>query len=325
MNIFDALSQGNGKISETNITSFVSYILNENNNFSSVFLALLFEEIDLTCEVNTPLKKLLKVPESSYRKQAEYISNNFSYSAIPEYRLQNKRNIQIVDIFVSIFDKKTSKELCVFLIEIKINKNAINHNDQCLKQYKIYNLSEDREKNIAIFTLLITPEQSNFKVMIDEVKKENPLSVWLKWESEKTNSIASLLRKLVRLENNAEIAPIETNTLFILKSFIEHISLTLSAQDKSPRNMSISGSKVIDYIEFNLENKKHYLKLFDNKMIRIFDENDELQEVEVKPILRKIIDNYSLPIDLQSKTGQLKNTQILGKEIINLMTTGVKA
>ena len=46
MNIFKALSQGDGSINETNVTSFMSYIFNETNDFSSSFLLLFLELIE---------------------------------------------------------------------------------------------------------------------------------------------------------------------------------------------------------------------------------------------------------------------------------------
>lgn len=50
MNIFKVLSEGNGKISETNITSFLSYLLNSKNELDNAFLLLFFELIDNNLE-----------------------------------------------------------------------------------------------------------------------------------------------------------------------------------------------------------------------------------------------------------------------------------
>lgn len=51
-------------------------------------------------------------------------------------------------------------------------------------------------------------------------------------------------------------------------------------------------------------------------MIRLFDKNDELLEIDVKPILKNINHEYGFNIDLYHSTGKAKNTQILGREII---------
>ena len=52
-------------------------------------------------------------------------------------------------------------------------------------------------------------------------------------------------------------------------------------------------------------------------MVRLFDKDDNLLDIEVKPILREINDVYELGIELFHSTGKAKNTQILGREIIN--------
>ena len=60
---------------------------------------------------------------------------------------------------------------------------------------------------------------------------------------------------------------------------------------------------------------------FSNNMIRIFDENEDLLETYVKPILRNTIKKYDLDIELKNSTGADKNTQILGRDVINKLKT----
>jgi hypothetical protein len=151
--------------------------------------------------------------------------------------------------------------------------------------------------------------------MFDKVKTEKKLSVWLKWEKENESSIIDIFRKLIKLENNSEIPPIDTNTQYILKSFIDYISTELSIKGKSI-NYSVAGSQVAEQAEYELNDKKYYLKRFDNKMIRIFNEDNEIVDEPVKPILRKIIKKYKLDVNLERKSGERKNTQILGRDVI---------
>ena len=46
MNIFKTLSNGHGKISETNITSFLSYVLNQTSEVKQYFATLLILELN---------------------------------------------------------------------------------------------------------------------------------------------------------------------------------------------------------------------------------------------------------------------------------------
>jgi len=78
-------------------------------------------------------------------------------------------------------------------------------------------------------------------------------------------------------------------------------------------------SKVCEQATFEINNTKYALKRFENNMIRIFTSNNEMLDTQVKPVLREIIDNYHLDISLKLKSGVLKNTQILGKDVIKAL------
>ncbi len=80
-----------------------------------------------------------------------------------------------------------------------------------------------------------------------------------------------------------------------------------------------SFSKVNEEANFEINNTKYTLKRFDNNMIRIFTSNNEMLDTQVKPVLREIIDSYNLDIPLKLKSGVLKNTQILGKDVIKAL------
>ena len=189
---------------------------------------------------------------------------------------------------------------------------------QCLDQYKLFKTIEDFQEEVPVFSILISPDFSNFSTMIENVKLDNTLSIWFKWDSENGNSIIDLFRKLIKLESNSEISVIDNNSQYIIKSFIDYISTELSVKEKTI-NFSVAGSQVVEQTEFEINNKKYFLKRFDNKMIRIFDSNNEMTNESVKPILRKIIKAYSLEVNLERKPGKRKNTQILGRDIIREM------
>ena len=316
MNIFKALSQGDGSINETNVTSFLSYIFNETNYFSSSFLLLFLEQIETQID-NFDFKNIIEYTGKSHRQKTNDFITKYSYSAIPEYRLKRNGKTQDVDILLTISEKVSENDCCYFLIENKIKKSALKVN-QCTEQYKLLKTIEDFQDNVPIFSVLITPDFSKFSLMFDNVKTENKLSVWLKWETENGNSIIDLFRKLIKLESNSEIAPIDTNTQYILKSFIDYISTELTTKEKSI-NYSIAGSQVAEQAEYEINNKKYFLKRFDNKMIRIFNENNEITDEPVKPILREIIKKYKLDVNLERKPGKIKNTQILGRDVIRAL------
>ena len=111
MNIFKALSQGDGSINETNVTSFLSYIFNETNEFSSSFLLLFLEQIEKQLN-DYDLQNIIKISGKNYRQRINDFKNKYTYSAIPEYRLQKDGKIQDVDILLTISEKINENDCC---------------------------------------------------------------------------------------------------------------------------------------------------------------------------------------------------------------------
>lgn len=83
-------------------------------------------------------------------------------------------------------------------------------------------------------------------------------------------------------------------------------------------------SQVAEQAVFEIDNQHYFLKRFNNQVIRIFNSNNVMLDITVKPILRDIIKRYNLNIDLYLKSGVIKNTQILGKEIIETLNKNVR-
>lgn len=316
MNIFKALSQGDGSINETNITSFLSYILNETNEFSASFLLLFLEEIGRTID-GFNINDILNFTGNNYRQKTVNFKEKYTYSAIPEYRLKSNSETQYVDILLTISEKFTEKDCCYILIENKIKKSALKK-DQCSEQFRLFNQIEDFQENTPVFSILITPDIDSFESMMEDVKQVNPLSLRIKWESEKETSLIDLFKQLIKLENNSDVSPIDINTQYIIKSFIDYISTELSIKEKT-YNFSFAGAQVVEESKFKLNGLEFLLKRFDNKMIRIFDINNEVTDQTVKPILREIISEYSLDVELERKPGIRKNTQLLGRDVIKAL------
>ena len=134
---------------------------------------------------------------------------------------------------------------------------------------------------------------------------------------------------MIKHEHNAEIEPIDPNTQFIIKSFIDYIAIEFLQKNSNKRNFSFNGQEVTDTAKASVGNTNYLIKRFSNHMIRLFDENDEWLEIDVKPVLREINSTYNLGIDLYyiSKNNQRrrKNTQRLGKEVINKLNEKAQA
>lgn len=320
MNIFKSLSQGNGTISETNITSFLSYLLNSTNELDNSFLVLFLDLIDKELNSNK-LCDLLNLKQETFREKISYCTKHFSITAIPEHAVKKEGVKQVVDVFLKIANKKDDTDVAYILIENKIKTGAINK-EQVSRQYEYFIQTEDYQKELPVYSLVLTSDFDSFSAMHSNALISNPNSAWVKWtnKKDKSRSIESILRLLLNLEHNAEIQPINPNTQFILRSFIDYIVTEFSNYSSGIRNFNFNGSDELEMKRVAINGKVYIIRRYENKMIRLFDENDNLLDIEVRPLLRQVNAQYHLNVDPFHLTGTPKNTQVFGKDILTALS-----
>ncbi|HEY4064162.1 MAG TPA: hypothetical protein VGM30_19785 [Puia sp.] len=316
MNIFKSLSKGNGRISETNITSFLSYLLDSSNELNNSFLLLFFLLVDDNLQENKILN-LLNLRQTTLRDKVLEFNKRYTVIAEVEYAINNRK--QIVDILLTVANKNED-DIAYLLIENKIKKEA-NNPEQAVKQYNFFKQSEDYTPGLPIYSILLTADSDRFFGMHKNALAANDHSVWLKWTNAKeaNNSIEAILRKLIKNEHEAEIQPIDPNTQFIVKSFIDYMLSEYSQKEGGQRNQSFNGFAVVSAANYVIDGRIYFLRRFENNMVRIFDVNDSLLELDVKPVLRKLNELYHLGVTLDFPGGRKKNTQHLGRDIINAL------
>lgn len=128
MNIFKALSEGSGKISETNITSFLSYLLDSTNELNNTFFVLFAKIID--SQLNEyKICDLLNINQRTVREQILHFSENYTVSSEPEYSIKTPDGSQqIPDILLRIISKNTEEDVAYIIIENKIKKLQLKKN-----------------------------------------------------------------------------------------------------------------------------------------------------------------------------------------------------
>lgn len=319
MNIFKSLSQGNGTISETNITSFLSFLLNSTNELDNSFLVLFFELLDQNLAENK-ICDLLQLKHPSVRERIIYFSKEYTVTAYPEYAVKKDGAKQIIDVFLKIATRKQETDVAFVLIENKIKTSAANK-VQVSKQYEYFIQTAEYQQGLPAYSVVLTSDFDAFSAMHINALTINKNAVWIRWtnKKQKDNSVEAVLRKLLILEQHAEIQPINPNTQFILKSFIDYIVTEFSNSYSGERNFNFNGSDEVEKTTVDINNRRHIVRRYENKMIRVFDEKDEVQDIEVLPLLRQINQHYQLCVDLKHPTGTPKNTQVFGKEVISAL------
>lgn len=258
MNIFEALSNGNGVISETNTSSFLAYLLNpsETHGLGNVFLEKFLKIIDTKPE---QLKKLLNadykevILENSYNGRSAIIdielifSNNRDELVKPFHKICIENKI-----------KKASKT------DNQLNKyyQAIIHDEgDCGRVDIVYLTSYDR---------CFEKEFDSLSISRDGDKKSH--IVW-SCPTEEQHNITTLIRELLQEEANAKISPISDYLKQTLKAFCYYIENPVR-REKIRRT-----AKLMD------DGKAYTVIQYSTQRIEMLDENEE--KVTAMPIFKR--------------------------------------
>ena len=316
MNLFKALSNGHGTISETNITSFLSYLLNQTSELRLSFSVLLLEE--LNHKLDDWLFTHLDLKNLSTREKIQMIERSYFISCDPEVRITSSKGPRIIDSVMTISNKNSERDELYILIENKVSSGAKNI-PQCFDQYNAFKECEDYDSTVPVISVLITNDTRSFQSSIDKVLSVNPHSVWLKWVSRdiEEKTIFNLVQDVLTLEHQGSIPPINIETQSSLKYFNDFIWAELYPHSSTKRQSTINGVEQVDMIEVSIDEKQEYLDRYENNMIRFLNSEYEVVREAVLPKLRYLNDHLGLDISLTTNSGVLKNTQTIGKEVIN--------
>lgn len=311
MNIFKILSSNDGSINEPNVSSFLAYLLdsNENHGFDSKFLEMVLSEI-LTSD-----KKFFK--ELIYNERVRDLSkkSSFEIRVQPEFSvystIERKEKRRDIDILIEIYKDSESKvPLYSFCIENKINDGAIHNGSEQLfeevmglkKYYE--SLSENTQPSISM--IFLTPKYS--KKAVQEYKEferkinETQINIkyhhmiWEKSEENKESSIYSILSELLKKEIIGEIEPIYEYTKHTIKGFMTFISSDFK---------SYKEEKIVQYERRIYNNPPLY---YLHRAYEILEFNQDIQWDEVLKLTKE---------EAKKQGDILKDTTLDKKTVIN--------
>ena len=225
MNIFKILSSYDGSIKEPNISSFLAYLLdlNEDHGLSD----LLLKSIILDFQNQNPI---------FFNKIKTSNLNQFDITINPEYSvfLNNKR--RDIDIVIEIYNENKEEPLYSICIENKITDNSIQKNDTQLKE-ELEGLKKEYQENgwkTEIYFIFLTLEDSKKSYEeFDSFDYDKKLHLYWKGKT----SIQEKILNILDLERVGEIDPISEDFKFLIKSFLSFIKTDFksSLEEKNDR------------------------------------------------------------------------------------------
>ncbi|KUP04675.1 hypothetical protein Q75_14540 [Bacillus coahuilensis p1.1.43] len=270
MNIFKVLSSNDGSINEPNVSSFLAYLLdpNENHGLGSRFLEsflspMVLGDVDSFKELvyQNKVRDLSRNSKYEVRVQAE-VKVNILENEIP-------RKTRDIDIVIELFDPIFSKSVpkFSFCVENKIKDGAIQTGDNQLFEelnglVEYYQtLSDEGEQTLVSFIFLSHSGSKKAKLEFSELlfslehyDRAVP-NIHLSWGDEEgiepNVTVVDLLSRILKEESIGKIEPIFEYTKHTIKSFISFIYSGFSSY-KEEKNLLIEktdyGKPVIQYI-----------------------------------------------------------------------------
>lgn len=271
MNIFKILSSNDGSINEPNVTSFVAYLLdpNENHGLGSKFLESFLTPIVLAhSERFKDLIYLHKIRDLSRNSKYEVrVQAEVKVVSLENERVKKTRDI---DIVIELFDQTFSESVpkYSFCVENKIKDSAIQKGDYQLFEETVGLINSyqatslEKEQPLVSFIFLTYSDSKSavneFQHLITNlahVGLEVPCfhQVWGGGEKGSIEvTIVDMLGNLLKDETEGKIEPIYEYTKHTIKSFMSFIYSGFQSY-KEEKNLfnekSDYGKPVIQYIK----------------------------------------------------------------------------
>jgi len=310
MNIFYALSEGRGRLTETNFSAFLAFLLNPHgaHGFADIFL-------------RTFLKEIAKASGEVDRFKAALKSRSISSQVDLEIRYENRT----VDIDIQIFDDEGEK-LHHVVIENKINLFAANP-EQLKDQFSCVQKILSEEKFCPITMVFLTPSGGSkaMSTEFDALKFGDDCGhkkAWIRWRNNSDEDIASrsvvdLIRELLHFEATAHIEPIGDYARHTLKAFVQYIEHAIQLPgDRSQVRSGSDENDVISQMDVSVDGTVFKISRFGSNVITAFDIDSNIK-VPALPLLRKVNVLYDLKVPLERAPGKPYNTQQLGQKILD--------
>lgn len=251
MNIFRILSSNDGSINEPNVSSFLAYLLNPNEDHG--ISGLLLQEI---------LNEFITI-NSTFLDKIQYcgritdLSNysGFSINIMPELTVnienESKKKRRDIDIVLEISDNKSNELYYSICLENKITDASINKTDSQLEDelFGLEKFYHDNDLHPEIFIIYLTPSPSETSAnSFDKLKYDKKCHLF--WDNH-DGSIFNKLLKIFDNENHGLIDPINSQSAYLIKSFLSFIKTNFKSyveERKEKLEKRNYGKPVIDHL-----------------------------------------------------------------------------
>lgn len=309
MNIFQSLSQGYGRLTETNLSAFLRFLLNphEAHGFSDLVLRHFLRAVACSC--------------GQPNRFEDALLNTVLDAAIGLEVTYSGDHPQRIDLEIEIFDGvgEQQRKLHHIVVENKVKASSA-QSDQLARQFECVSQAMSEEEPSPITMVFLTPpgDDDRLKRQFDglSIDARSPhRKAWVRWHGvdHSQETIVSLLRRVLVMEAQAEIEPIADYMRHTLKAFAMFLERNVELSQQKRMVRAEPGSIVAREVVTIGEHLYTITRTADG-VVQVLDEAQE--EVRAYPILRQVNDAYGLELTLTGSTGRQINTQLFGRRVL---------
>lgn len=303
MNIFSVLSTGKSNLREPSMSAMLAYLLNPNQDHG------------LSAKVINSFLQLAN-KDGIYDTFISNTNLKFEIDLEVAYTYQKKR--KDIDIQIKILDK-SNHERHRIIIENKIKSSSANP-DQLNSYYQAILGDKDNDDAFELeendlSVIFLTPKLQNEALEYEFNNLQAHNKVWLYWNDEKSDAptIVGLIQDILRLEQSAEISPINGYMRHTLKAFTYYIIKTIDINNGKNRVGEDIG-EVKSKEEISIKNETYILVLRDSTQIQLF--NCDGDKIIARPLLKEFLQEHGIPERYPNT-----NTRIMGKQIFDYLNS----
>jgi hypothetical protein len=309
MNIFYSLSEGRGRLTETNLSAFAAFLLAPHmpHGLSDTFLRAFLTEVASGC--------------GEPGRFTEVLSRPLLAAEVALEKRYDGRISRTVDIELQIMAGNGSGQHKIhhLIIENKV-KAATAQTAQLAEQFASV---VEADCDAPITVVFVTPpgDASALRAGFDALELDaHPLhrKALLRWTGEELGQrpVVELIREPLRREAAAEIEPITDNTRHTLKAFVLFLQREIVPEAMARRRFPTQNSMdVLKQRIVELDGQIYVIARYRNNVVKVFDADAD-QEVDAHPKLRLINERFGLGVQLLHNSGGRVNTQDLGKKVL---------
>lgn len=235
MNIFKILANGYGSVNENNISAFLGYLLdpNQDHGLGHEFLHKFLNKLDITPkdedEFNTYIYDYQILFENNFTIEGEKSERVDIVILCLENNIQKGQNQ-----LENILNSENPKVKHVFLIESKIDPKSLNK-DQVKRQYKSA-ISQFKDMKNKIYSIYLTPFDNEGKFIAEFDTYKNEIKVSHLFWNKPNNSIVSILSEIIENENKGEIDILNEYSKSTIKSFIQFVENNFKSEKQDKKD-----------------------------------------------------------------------------------------